>query len=93
MLMTRPILSEPITVSEWWKNRSGQAIRVRLSTYDGRNLIDLRTWYTADGRLQPGKGFASEVQQLPHLAAALVKAEQQARELGLISSDDDGGAQ
>jgi hypothetical protein len=88
------VLSEPLTIAEWWKNRSGQAIRVRFSTYDGRNLIDLRTWYTADGRLQPGKGFASEVRHLPRLAAALIKAEAKARELGLITSDDeDGGAQ
>jgi hypothetical protein len=59
--MTRPTLAEPITVAEWWKNRRGESIRVRLSTYDGRDLIDLSTWYTADGKLQPGKGFAVEV--------------------------------
>jgi hypothetical protein len=88
--MTRP-LSEPITIAEWWKNRRGEWIRVRLSTYDDRNLINLRTWYTADGKLQPGKGFASEVRHLPRLAA---KAEANARELGLITSDDENaGAQ
>ena len=42
--MTRPTLSEAITASEWWKNRRGESIRVTLSTYDGRNLVDLRTW-------------------------------------------------
>jgi hypothetical protein len=92
--MTRPTLAQPIVVCEWWKNRSGQAIRVRLSTYDDRNLIDLRTWYTADRKLQPGKGFASEVRHLPRLAAAFAKADAKARELVLITSDDeDGGAQ
>jgi hypothetical protein len=90
--MTRPTLPEQITIAEWWKNRSSEAIRVRLSTYDDRNLVDLRTWYTADGRLQLGKDFASEVRHLPRLAAALAKAEAKARELGL-ATDDDGGAQ
>jgi hypothetical protein len=85
------VLPEPITVAEWWKSRRGEAIRVRLSTYDGRNLFDLRTWYSADGKLQPGKGFAAEVRHLPRLAAAFAKAEAKARELGLITSDDEDG--
>jgi hypothetical protein len=93
--MTRPTLSEAITVSEWWKNRRGESIRVTLSTHDGRNLVDLRTWYTAEGRLKPGKGFAAEIRHLPRLAAALAKAEAKATELGLITDDDNdkGGAQ
>ena len=78
-------LSEPITVAEWWKNRRGESIRVCLSAYEGRNLADVRTWYTADdGKLKPGKGFAAEVKHLPRLAAAIGKAEAKARELGLI---------
>jgi hypothetical protein len=83
-------LSEPVTVAEWWKNRRGESIRVCLSAYEGRNLADVRTWYTADdGKLKPGKGFAAEVRHLPRLAAAIAKAEAKARELGLI---DDWGA-
>ena len=86
--MTR--LAEPIIVSEWWKNRGGESVRVMLTTYADRNLIDLRTWFTADGKLQPGKGFAADVRHLPRLAAALTKA----RELRLITTNnDDGGAQ
>jgi hypothetical protein len=90
--MTRPTptLSEPVTIAEWWRNRSGQSIRVALSTYAGRNLIDLRTWYTADGKLKPGKGFACEAKHLPKFAAAPAKACHQARELQLIDSDDGG---
>jgi len=95
--MTRatPTLSESITVAEWWKKRGGQAIRVTLSTYDGHNLIDLRTWYTADGRLKPGKGFCAEAKHLPKLVLALGKACSRARGLGLITSagNDDGDAQ
>jgi hypothetical protein len=75
--MTRPMprLAEPITIAEWWKNRRGESIRLLLSQFQGRSIIDLRTWYTADGKLKPGKGFAAEVRHLPRLAAAIAKAE------------------
>jgi Transcriptional Coactivator p15 (PC4) len=86
--MTRPTLSEPIIIAQWWKNRGGDSVRVALTTYAERNLIDLRTWFTADGKLQPGKGFAADVRHLPRLAAALAKAEAKATELGLISADN-----
>ena len=85
-----PALAEPITVAEWWKNRRGESIRLVLNRFEGRDIFDLRTWYTADGKLKPGKGFAAEVRHLPRLAAAIAKAEAKARELGLI--DDKGGA-
>jgi hypothetical protein len=89
MTSHRPTLSEPITVSEWWKNRRGESIRVTLSTYDGRNLVDLRTWYTAEGKLKPGNGFAAEIRHLPRLTAALAKAGSKPRDLGLITGDND----
>jgi hypothetical protein len=84
-----PALTEPITIAEWWKNRRGESIRLVLNRFEGRDIFDLRTWYTADGRLKPGKGFAAEVRHLPRLAAAFAKAVVRARELGLI---DDKGA-
>jgi hypothetical protein len=83
-----PALAEPLVIAEWWKNRRGESIRLTLNLYEGRNVIDLRTWYTADGKPKPGKGFAAEVRHLPSLAAAIAKAEAKARELGLI--DDKG---
>jgi hypothetical protein len=85
--MTR--LAEPIIIAQWWKNRGGGSVRVTLSTYDGHNLLDLRTWYTTEGKLKPGKGFAAEIRHLPRLAAALAKAEAKATELGLITGDND----
>jgi hypothetical protein len=85
-----PALAEPITVAEWWKNRRGESIRLVLSTFEGRDIFDLRTWYTADGKLKPGKGFAAEVRHLPRLAAAFAKAEAKARELGLIGDEGAG---
>jgi hypothetical protein len=83
-----PALAEPITIAEWWKNRRGESIRLVLNWFEGRDIFDLRTWYTADGRLKPGKGFAAEVKHLPRLAAAFAKAVTKGRELGLI--DDKG---
>jgi Transcriptional Coactivator p15 (PC4) len=56
-----PPLTEPITIAEWWQNRRGESIRLSLSQFQGRSILDLRTWYTADGKLKPGKGFAAEV--------------------------------
>jgi Transcriptional Coactivator p15 (PC4) len=84
-----PALAEPITVAEWWKNRRGESIRLTLNRFEGRDIFDLRTWYTAEGTLKPGKGFAAEVRHLPRLAGAFAKAVVRARELGLI---DDKGA-
>jgi hypothetical protein len=78
-------LDEPLKIAEWWKNRRGESIRISLSTYNGRNLIDLRSWYTGDdGVLKPGKGLTALVSHLPRLASAVAKAETKARELGLI---------
>jgi hypothetical protein len=88
----RPTLAETITIDEFWRNRRGEAIRVCLQTYEGRNIVDLRVWYTSpEGRLKPSaKGLAAEAKHLPKLASALTKACSQARELGLIASDDEG---
>jgi Transcriptional Coactivator p15 (PC4) len=85
-----PALTDPLTVAEWWKNRRGESIRLVLNAYQGRNVFDLRTWFTDNGRLRPGKGFACEVRHLPRLAAALAKAETKARELGLLSDEGTG---
>jgi hypothetical protein len=85
-----PALAEPVIVTEFWKNRRGESIRLVLNRFEGRDIFDLRTWYTADGKLKPGKGFAAEVRHLPRLAAAFAKAEAKARELGLISDEGAG---
>jgi hypothetical protein len=81
-------LPEPVTVAEWWKNRRGESIRLVLNEFEGRNIFDLRTWYTAEGKLKPGKGFAAEVRHLPRLAAEIAKAAAKARELGLINNNE-----
>jgi hypothetical protein len=34
-----------ITIAEWRRNRK-ERIRISLCVYQGRNVIDLRTWWT-----------------------------------------------
>ncbi len=86
-----PALAEPLVIAEWWKNRRGESVRLTLNRYEGRDVVDLRTWYTGDdGKLKPGKGFAAEVRHLPRLSAAFARAEAKARELGLIGNEGAG---
>jgi hypothetical protein len=84
----RPTLTEPLDIAKFWKNRRGESIRVTLSTFEGHNLISVRTWFTdsKSGQDRPAKGFTSNVKHLPRLIAELTKAEAKARELGLIET-------
>jgi Transcriptional Coactivator p15 (PC4) len=87
----RPTLDEPVIVHQFWKNRRHDAVVVSLSTFEGRNLVDVRMHSMKDGRLVPTpKGVAMVVLRLPDLAKAINKALKQARELGLV---DDGAAE
>jgi hypothetical protein len=62
-----------------------EAIRIQLTSYEGRNLVNIRTWWQDDeGRMKPGKGFACSVRHLPTLAKAINAALERARELKLI---------
>jgi Transcriptional Coactivator p15 (PC4) len=88
---SRPTLAEPVTVARFWKNRQHDAIVVELSTYEGHNLVDVRTNAMSHGRLVPTpKGISLAVLRLPDLAKAINKALKQARELGLIPDDGTG---
>jgi hypothetical protein len=87
----QPTLSEPVTVAEWWKARSGESIRVTVKPYKDIHVIDVRAWWTApDGRLRPGKGLCCHIRHVTTLAAALAKAVKTAREIGLIDEGGDG---
>jgi Transcriptional Coactivator p15 (PC4) len=81
-----PTLPEPIIVDKWWKGRGGgEAVYVRLSTYEGHNLVDIRTWFIdGEGISRPGKGFGCAVKHLPRIVAAFTKALEKAREAGLV---------
>jgi hypothetical protein len=88
---SRPTLSEPETVSRFWKNRQHDAIVVELATFEGRNLVDVRTNVMSRGRLVPTpKGISIAVLRLPELAMAINRALARARELGLIPDDVSG---
>jgi hypothetical protein len=83
-------LSEPVEIAKFWRNRRGEAVVVQLRQYEGHILADARVNFTnKEGKLQPtGKGISISVRRLPELAAALVKAERKARELGLIGTEE-----
>jgi hypothetical protein len=58
-----------------WKNRKEQ-VRVRLSHYEGHNLLDLRVFEPdAEGKLRPSKrGVSINVQKIDELIEGLVQA-------------------
>lgn len=82
----RPSLAKPVEIAKFWKNRRHDAVVVSLSTYEGHNLVDVRTHsMNRSGQLVPTpKGLSIVVLRLPDLAAAVNKALAKARELGLV---------
>jgi Transcriptional Coactivator p15 (PC4) len=86
-------LTEPIQVASFWKNRRHDAIVVSLSTFKGKNLVDLRMHaMNKAGQLQPTpKGVAMVVLRLPELLAAVTKAHAKAVELGLLDDESEAG--
>ena len=89
-MTARPTLSEPVTVSRFWKSRAHDAIVVELSTYENRNVVDVRTYIMHEGKLRPTKrGISLVVLRLPDLAKAVNRALAKAKELGLL--DGEGG--
>jgi hypothetical protein len=84
------VLAEPVLIDRFWANRKGDAIVTQLRMYEGRALVDVRKFFTdPQGELRPTtKGLSIVVLRLPALAAALVKAERRARELGLLAEDE-----
>ena len=74
----------PIIAASWPKNQR-EMLQVRIDTYQGRNVIDVRTWYPdADGNLKPAKGLTVSLAHLPALAAGLAVALEIARRRGLL---------
>jgi hypothetical protein len=80
------------TVVASWPRNGRETIQVALDRYQGRAVIDLRTWFAAeDGSLRPTRtGITLAVHHLPQLAVALRAALTAARERGLIDGDDRG---
>jgi hypothetical protein len=89
-MASRNPLPEPIVISKFWKNRRrNESVHVTLSDYEGHCLINVRIYCTgSDGIDRPTpKGVAMGIRKLPELAAALIRAEAKARELGLIDEE------
>ena len=85
-------LAEPVIVDRWWRNRGGDAVYVRLSSFKEHNLIDIRSWRAdSQGISRPDKGIAMAVKHLPRLHTAIGKALSRAIELGLIDDDVEAG--
>jgi hypothetical protein len=81
-------LPERVTVSRFWKNRQHDAIVTELSTYEGRNVVDVRQYVMQAGKLVPTtRGISLVVLRLPELAKAVNRALKQAKELGLLPDD------
>ena len=87
--MTKPTLDEPVVIAKFWKNRQHDAIITSLSTFEGRNLVDVRMHHmNKAGCLVPTpKGVSLVVLRLPELAAAVNSALAKARELGLLDDE------
>jgi hypothetical protein len=90
----RPTLPKPVEIAKFFKSARDRTrhIRVELSEYKGHPLVNVRVWQTgSDGIDRPTvQGIALAARKLPALAAALVKAEAKAKELGLIDCDGAG---
>jgi hypothetical protein len=89
--MSRVTLPEPVEIAKFFKNRRKDVIVVSLSTFEGRNIVDVRQhFHNEKGQMRPtSKGVAVVVLRLPELAKAINKALSRAVELGLL--DDEGG--
>jgi hypothetical protein len=49
-------LQFPITILEWPRNER-EVVRVSLETFNGRNMIDVRTWWPdSEGSWKPARG-------------------------------------
>lgn len=81
-------LQFPIVVSQWQKN-SREVIRITLTRYSGRDIIDIRTWYPDGDTFRPGKsGISVAIKHLQPMAEGLSAALGKARELDLIGKPD-----
>lgn len=92
MTARRPTLDEPVIVSRFFKNRKHDIIVVSLSTFEGRNLVDVRQHFTnKEGKDQrTTKGVTMLVLRLPDLAKSINAALIKARALGLLDDVEAG---
>lgn len=82
-----PGLQAALVVAEWPKSVR-ENLRITLDQYQGRPVIDIRTWWWNEaGELRPGRaGLTVSTRHLRQLAAALVEAAEEAERSGFIDS-------
>ena len=80
-------LDQPVIISEFWKNRGGETVRIQLREFEGVALVDIRVHYTdKEGKLAPTpKGLSCSVRKLPDLVKGLTTALARARDIGLLA--------
>jgi hypothetical protein len=81
-------LAEPISWSLWKGRHRTECIRVTISRYQGKPIVDVRVFFTTkSGHMQATKkGVAFAIAKLPELRKALEKAEIMALDLDLIEA-------
>ena len=78
-------MTEPLIIASWRKN-SRETLMVKLDTFKGASILDLRTWYEGGGgQLRPGRsGLTIAIRHLPRLSQALCEALATASASGLL---------
>jgi hypothetical protein len=79
-----------LVILDTWPRNKRESIRVQLCEFQGRPVIDIRTWFDpGTGELKPGRiGITLGVKHLAPLADALVAAYDHATRAGLVSEGD-----
>lgn len=62
-----------VIIAEWAENQR-EKLRVRLDSYQGRAVLDVRNWYVDGGTMKPGRGLTVAVRHAQALSEALAKA-------------------
>jgi hypothetical protein len=88
-MASRNPLTEPVLIDRFWRSRRKDALVTSLRSYEGHNLVDIRTHFMSrEGKLLPTtKGVSISILRLPDLVKSVTKALKRARELGLIPDE------
>jgi hypothetical protein len=90
----RPTLSDPVEIAKFWKSARNrkESIVVAIKHYEGHTFLDCRLFSTnAEGRSVPTtKGLTIGMARLSEFSAAVTKAVDRARAMGLIDDDESG---
>ena len=80
-----PDSSDSVLVARFEKNKK-EEVRVSISTFHGKKLINLRVFYKDDdGNMKPGKqGLAVSTELYKELAGAIIELGQHLKEKGML---------